>query len=196
MATGAGSGRSARLIADTCSALKLLAAGDKLFCPGVLGLGDIVIHQRFFNETKRWRLDRRDKYKNELALAARIKAAAGLSVPALEKGDIEFVLKCTVDEFNLSVGAADMSQLTSALHHKLMIITNDEHFSQLTTKMEVNVFTAEDILLEAFQEHLLSLKDVSAILTLWRDNREKRMSRDDEKRFKKIGIAVQGGYIS
>jgi hypothetical protein len=72
-------GRETRLIADTCAALKLLGAGEIFFKDGARPIGKLVLHPRLFNETKRWTPAKKKKYQAELALAGKIRAAAGIA---------------------------------------------------------------------------------------------------------------------
>src|SRR5262245_19504990 len=104
MAAGSGgSARDARVITDTCSALKLLGISKTIFETGRLKLGDLVLHPRLFNETKRWGKSKKERYKTELALAADLRAASNIVVQEPDRSRIDVAIKATRDECNLSV---------------------------------------------------------------------------------------------
>ena len=68
-----------KLITDTCSVIKLLTFGSKLFQEGLIPLGDLVIHSRVFRETKKWPQEKKIKYEKELSLLPKIKNNSHIS---------------------------------------------------------------------------------------------------------------------
>lgn len=197
MEAGSGSGaRDARVITDTCSALKLLSVGKIIFEPGRLSLGDLVLHPRLFNETRRWDSARKERYKSELALAAQLRAAPGIAVHEPDRSRIDVAIKATRDECSLSVGQADIDQLTSVIHFDFKLVTNDRQLAELSQAFDVEVHSAEAVLLEAIEEGVLTKAEGIEALRRWRDNGERPMPREVEAGFRKLGIAIQRGFLS
>ena len=197
MEAGSRSGaRDTRVIADTCSALKLLAVGRVLFELGQLSLGDLVLHPRLFNETKRWDADKQLRYAPELKLAGEIRATAGIAVGDPDRSRIEIAIKATRDACNLSVGQADIEQLTSLIHFDLKLVTNDRQFAELTRMFEIEVYSAEAILLEAINDGVITKEEAIKALHKWRANGERPMAKVLESSFRQLGISIYRGFIS
>src|SRR4051812_25202800 len=97
-----------RLLTDTCAAMKLFAFGNKLFQPGVLKSGDLVIHARVFNETRKWPPYKKQKYQSELKVLATVRATPNLNPndPA-EAGRIKEAIAATASALQLPIGSAD-----------------------------------------------------------------------------------------
>lgn len=171
-----------RLLTDTCSAMKLLKFGEKLFKSGILKSGDLVIHPRVFNETNRWPKWKKDKYKNELETLAKIRATPGLRPNSPQQIQrLQDVIFATMESLGTSIGSADRDQLVSAIHAKIGIVTNDAPFAEVAEALDVDVFTAEQMVVEAFAAKQLTKEEVRDARTHWASNNEKRPSRGDER---------------
>lgn len=170
-----------RLLTDTCAAIKLVAFGDKLFKSGVLSNGDLVLHPRVFNETKKWPPYKKEKYKVELAQLAQIKATTGLRPPADEFDILESLIFSTMDEIGSPIGAADREQLASAIHAKSEIVTNDTPFTDVAEALEVIVHTAERIVIEAHSQSIVTKEEVIAARLIWEKNEEKAPTKEEKK---------------
>lgn len=168
-----------RLLTDTCAAIKLAAFGDKLFKPGALSNGDLILHPRVFNETRKWPPYKKEKYKNELALLGAIKATPGLRPPPDEIETLETIIFSTMDEIGSPIGSADREQLVAAIHAKAEIVTNDGPFTEVAEALEVAVHTAERIVIEAHTQSVLTKTEVIAARKVWAKNEEKSPTRDD-----------------
>lgn len=167
-----------KLITDTCSAIKLLAFGDKLFRPGVIQSGDLVIHSRVFRETSKWDKTKKQKYKVELALLAQIgNKGQSFAVPRSDSDAYLEILKATIEANSLSVGPGDMEQLISAIYHQHHIITDDGHFNKLVGIMDIGIFDAEDIVLEAKELNVLTQAEINQAKILWKKNNEKMLGK-------------------
>ncbi|MCB1215029.1 MAG: hypothetical protein KDK66_06080 [Deltaproteobacteria bacterium] len=175
-----------RLLTDTCAAIKLLTFGSKLFTPGILRQGDLVLHPRVFRETRKWPPYKKEKYKAELAQLNKIKATAGLMLPLDKKETLGRLIFATMDEIGSPIGAADRDQLAAAIYHQMEIITNDSPFSQVAEALEVFVHTAESIVIEAYRQSVLTKEEVKAARELWIKNEEKLPSQEDQKELRKI----------
>lgn len=169
-----------RLLTDTCSALKLLALGDHLFKPGVFPLGDLIIHPRVLNETRRWDETRKTKYAKELAALSKIKATTDLRPPPKSQQRQQLIIERTIEELGLSVGRADVEQLVSAMHFDMMLVTNDEGFANAAVALDVVVHTAEQILIEALKAKVVTKAEARNCMEHWKKNREKRASATDQ----------------
>lgn len=170
-----------RLLTDTCAAIKLAAFGDKLFKPGVLSNGDLALHPRVFNETRKWPPYKKEKYKSELALLATVKATPRLRPPSDEIETLETIIFSTMDEIGFPIGAADREQLVAAIYAKAEIITNDGPFTEVAEALEVAVHTAERIAIEAHTQAVLSKAEVTAARKVWEKNEEKPPNKEDRK---------------
>jgi len=170
-----------RLLTDTCAAIKLVAFGDKLFKPGILSNGDLILHPRVFNETRKWPPYKKEKYKAELALLATIKATSGLRPSVDEIETLETIIFSTMDEIGSPIGAADREQLVAAIHAKAEIVTNDGPFTEVAEALEVVVHTAERIVIEAHTQTVLTKAEVISARKTWEKNEEKSPTRNDLK---------------
>lgn len=163
-----------KLLTDTCSAIKLLAFGNKIFQPNALVSGDIIIHSRVFREVRKWDSSKKEKYKQELALLHVVgNKDLKLSVSANDFQAHRIIVQATIDHYGFSVGAGDIEQLISAIHHDLKIVTDDRHFNKLAEALEVEKFDAEDIVLEARDLGVISQKEINAVKLIWLKNGEK-----------------------
>ena len=176
-----------RLLSDTCAALKLVAFGDKLFKPGVLSNGDLVLHPRIFNETKKWPPYKKKKYENELAQLLKIKSTPGLKPPTQDEADsLNSIIFSTMDEIGSPIGAADREKIVSAIYCKAEIVTNDAPFTKVAEALEVTVHTAERIVIEAHSQNVLTKAEVVLSLKKWAENGEKAAAPDDAKALREI----------
>lgn len=175
-----------RILTDTCAAIKLLAFGDKLFKSGVLTNGDLVLHPRVFNETRKWPPYKKEKYKVELAQLTQIKATTGLRPPSDEFEIIESLIFSTMDEIGSPIGSADREQLASAIHSKSEIVTNDTPFTDVAEALEIVVHTAERIVIEAHSQSVITKMEIIAARKTWEGNDEKPPSREEKKELDKI----------
>ena len=170
-----------RLLTDTCAAIKLVAFGSKLFDPGVLKNGDLVLHPRVFNETRKWPPYKKEKYKEELAELAKIKATTGLRPTADEAETLNTIIFSTMDEIGSPIGAADREQLVAVIHAKAELVTNDTPFAKVAEALDVVVHTAETIVIEAHMQAVVTKDEVKAALAIWVKNDEKRPNLQDQK---------------
>ena len=189
--------RRNRLITDACSALKLLGIGEALFKKGVLKLGDLIIHPRFFQETKKWHKDdpRRTKYAEEFKLASKIRAEPNITADHDTQTIIGQTVRATKDHIGLSAGGADIEQLISCIHFELDLVTNDDGFSKLAIAFEVTTYTAEKILVEAISDAVITKNEAIAVLRKWKQNGEKAAKLEDERALIKCGIDCVRGFI-
>lgn len=170
-----------RLLTDTCSALKLLALGDKLFQACGLPLGDLIIHPRVIRETNKWDAARRAKYREEFAVLQKLPIAADV-VPAQKSLDRQrLIIETTIDEEGLSVGKADIDQLASVICFHLGLVTNDQPFADVASILDVEVFTAEKVVAEALRTNILARDEVKKAQVRWKTNGEKPPSKEDEE---------------
>ena len=164
-----------KLITDTCSVIKLLAFGTKLFQKGLIPLGDLVIHSRVFRETRKWPREKKEKYKKELGLLSKTRTThKPLSVSQKDYQVQESIIKAVRDEHSFSVGSGDIEQLISALIHDHGIVTDDGHFKYLAEIMEIPSFDADDIVIKARDAGILNDQDITMAKKLWDKNGEKQ----------------------
>lgn len=175
-----------RLLTDTCAALKLAAFGITLFESGKLTSGDLVLHPIVFTETKKWLPFKKEKYKAELAILAKVRATPALRPPNEQLETLETIIHSTMDELGLSIGKADREQLASAIHSKIHLVTNDQPFAQVAEALEVNVYSAEKITVEAFSEAVVTKADVIAARARWKTNNEKLPTKDESRELDRI----------
>lgn len=170
-----------RLLTDTCAAMKLFALGDKLFKPGILKSGDLIIHPRVFNETKKWVPWKKEKYRAELKILAQIRSTPGLRPPDPKRVvTLQTIISATIDEIGTPIGAADRDQLISAIHSSAAIVTNDSTFAEVAEALDVAIYTAESIVIEAHAQNVVTKEEVRSARSKWSDNQEKRASVEDE----------------
>lgn len=58
----------------------------------------------------------------------------------------------------------------------LKIVTNDQPFATTAEALEIEVFTAEQIIIEALQHRIVTKDEVKKAMQLWEENNEKRPS--------------------
>lgn len=176
-----------RLLTDTCSAIKLLALGNKLFAPNALSRGDLIIHPRVFNETRKWPSYKKTKYNAELTLLNSIRSTPNLR-PANpnEVENLQTIITATMEQIGLSIGSADIDQLTSAIYVKAEIVTNDAPFAEVAEALDVSVHTAERILIEAYEQGVITKNELIVAEKKWIANNEKPPSNADRKRLTEI----------
>lgn len=177
-----------RIICDTCSAIKLAYFGSLLFIPNTLQLGDLVLHQQVFVEMRRWNQSKKEKYKNEIKMLAKIQATSGLRADRRKEEAQEVIIQKTRDFLNLSVGRGDITQLVAILIHDLQLVTNDDPFRFLAEAMEIRVFEAELIVFEGLEQKVLSTEQVRNAVDYWETNEEKQPSKPIKKKLSRYGI--------
>lgn len=171
-----------RLLTDTCAAIKLLAFEDKLFKAGVLSNGDLILHPRVFNETKRWPSYKKEKYKQELECLGKIRATSGLRPSTPDETErLEAIIIATMDEIGSPIGSADRDQLCSAIYCEAEIVTNDSPFARVAEALEVNVHSAERIVIEAYSQSVINREDLIAARKRWAENGEKKSTPQEKK---------------
>src|SRR5271170_6079485 len=109
-----------RLLTDACAAIRLLGLGDRLFKKGILPAGDLVFHQKIFQETRKWKPATKTKYAREFQL---LHGSGFRPDPALrvEPNDLATqikVISATESEIGASLSLADKEQLASAIYHE------------------------------------------------------------------------------
>ena len=176
-----------RIICDTCSAIKLAQFGAEFFSIN-FGSGKIVLHPTLFAEMGKWPKDKKIKYANQIKVLTEVRAEPGLRVDGKAFATQEIIIKATRDALGLSVGKADIDQLISVLAHDLDLITNDAPFMKLAENFEVNVFEAEEIILEAFQKKAIDRKQLESAIETWQSNDEKRPSKSIVKKFAELNF--------
>jgi len=180
--------RKVRLLTDTCSLMKLLAAGDKLFASKALQIGDLVVHPVVFNETRKWHKTKKEKYKNELSTLNEVKSTSGIRVSGTLKSINEKTIRLTADEIEKAIGNADIEKISSAMVHGMSLITNDGPMAEIAEILEIEVWTAEQIVIEALECKVLSKSEVESLIKLWASRNEKAPSKKDKGSFQKLGI--------
>ena len=55
-----------QLLSDTCSVIKLLAPGFDFFRPGVLSIGDLIVHPLLHTEVRKWDRVKKERLKFEI----------------------------------------------------------------------------------------------------------------------------------
>lgn len=168
-----------RLLTDTCAALKLLAI-EKIFTPGTLAKGDLVIHPCVFSETRLLPKEKREKYKSELGALQRVRATPGLKPPARELEAQLSIIKMTSDQIDASLSNADAEQLAAVVYDGDMdLITNDQPLAKVAEYFEVDTYSAEAILCEALANAALTPEEASGVVRYWIANNEP-ISRSDK----------------
>jgi hypothetical protein len=112
-----------------------------------------------------------------------------------DRSRIDVAIKATRDECGLSVGQADIDQLASVIHFDLKLVTNDRQLADLSRAFDVEVHSAETVLLEAITDGVITQAQGVEALRRWRDNSERPMPRDVEGGFRKLGIAIHKGFL-
>lgn len=145
------------------------------------------LHPRVFNETRKWPPFKKEKYKEELELMNKIRATPNLRpTTADEMARLEVLIKAVLDEIGKPIGAADREQIASAIHCSAEIITNDEPFTKVAESLDVEVHTAERVVLEAFYQKVITKTEVITARERWNKNSEKRPSLIDKNELDKI----------
>jgi len=176
-----------RLLTDTCSAMKLLAIGDKLFKAGVLKGGDLVLHPRVFAETRKWPVFKKEKYKDELFILHKMKQPTGLRPPSRAEAErLESIVVATMDELERPIGSADRDQIAAAIFGDSEIVTNDDAFAEVAEALDITAHIAEEIVIAAHEEGVLSKEEVAVIRKKWQQNGEKVAPPNIEKKLKTI----------
>lgn len=176
-----------RLLTDTCAAIKLVAFGEKLFKSGILKNGDLVLHPRVFNETRKWPPFKKDKYKSELECLAKIKASPGMKPQTRDETEnLNAIIYATMDEISSPIGSADREQLASAIYCKAEIVTNDAPFTRVAEALDVTVHTAEGIVLEAFSQNVITKTEIAVARKIWAANGEKAPTPAENKQLEEI----------
>lgn len=179
---------SQRLLADTCAAIKLLSLGNTLFQKGVLPSGSLILHPCVFRETKKWGSEKKAKYQQELADMNKIGLTAGIQQTDRKSESTRKLIEATRDQKELVVGRADIDQLISAVRLGLDIVTNDGPFTDLAIEFEVNVLTAEQILIEAVSVGAITKVQAQDALNKWFQNLEKAPTKDDLQALATTGL--------
>jgi hypothetical protein len=152
----------------------LLALDVKLFLKGALSQGDLIIHPEVWAETKRWPRHKKQKYKSELELLQKqLSFAAGQRVPPNEQESYFKLIDISQSECIYSLGYSDKVQLASVLHFEdLSLITNDGPLQEVADTFDKRVYNAEQILLEALNETVITLPEAQTTVTKWQQNNE------------------------
>ncbi len=177
-----------RIICDTCSAIKLAEFGEQFFSGGKLAQGLIILHPTIFAEVKKWRPEKKDKYKAQISVFNQVKAATGLRVDKKNYDSQEIIIKATRNTLGVSVGKSDIDQLISAIHFDLDLITNDSPFAELAGSLEVTVYEAEEIVAEAFEQKILTKTEIEKAFATWKINNEKKPSKEAHKKLTTLGL--------
>ena len=176
-----------RLVCDTCSALKLAEFPD-LFVDGKLSRGQIILHPAIFLELGKWTPEKKLFYKKQILFLEGVRATPGLRVDARTFATQEIIIKATRNGLGLSVGKSDIDQLVSILCFDLDLITNDSPLANLAENLDVNVLSAEEITIEAYEEQILTKGQIEDAFKIWKNNDEKKPSRAAFKRFAELKL--------
>lgn len=160
---------SNRLLTDTCAAIKLAALGDKLFEKGALPGGDLILHPKLFQETRKWPKDKKELYANELSILAKIRATSGLVKSGSEVQAQIALIDMTQEELGRSIGRTDKELLAAILLDEDMgLVTNDGAFFAVASEgFSIDSFCAEDILIEAINHSVVTVEEAQALLERW-----------------------------
>lgn len=179
-----------RIICDTCSAIKLAQFGAGFFTSVAPVCGKVVLHPVIFRELSKWHPEKKERYKSQIAVLTTVRSEPGIGVTGSAFATQEILIKATRDELGLSVGKADIEQLISALEHDLDLITNDAPLTKLAENFEVTVFEAEEIVLIAFQNKLISSDNLTGAIAVWLANEEKKPSKTILTQFSDLGFKL------
>ncbi len=178
------------LITDTCSLMKLLYFGDLFFRSNFLSRGTLIIHPVVYNETRKWPPIVKDKFAKELAILERLSATPNLNPSEEDARYNRIVIQRLIDESGLNVGRADITQLMAALHCQYALITNDGPLTQIASSLDINIFEAEEIALEALIEEKITASSLQDAINYWDEHGEKRPKKSLQKRLSKdFGIS-------
>jgi len=177
-----------RIICDTCSAIKLASFQQKLFTSGALSQGDVVLHPAVFAEIRKWKPVKKEKYKEQISELNKANSKQNLRPSKDDFETQEIVVKATRDSLGLSVGRADIEQLVSAVFHDLDLITNDSPFGELAEAFDITVYEAEETVLDAINQMVLTVSEVQSAVNDWEANGEKQASKEIQKKLLKVGI--------
>ncbi len=166
-----------RIICDTCSAIKLAEFGDLLFHDGKLTQGSIILHPTLFAELKKWHPDKKKKFQEQIQVLNQVKAATGLRLDRQHHESQEVIIRATRDALGLSVGKGDLDQLVSVIYFDLDLITNDSPLASLASNLDVTVFEAEEIVVEALDQKIVTKVAFEAAVIAWEKRDEKRPSK-------------------
>lgn len=180
--------RKVKLLTDTCSLMKLLAAGEKLFEESSLEAGCLLVHPVVFNETRRWHKTKKKKYKSELDLLNKIKSTSGIRVSGHIKIINEKLIYQTADNLEKIIGSADAEQISSAMNHDMCLVTNDGPMSDVASALEVEVWTAEQVLVEAIRSKVIFKNEANKLVNLWRQRNEKPPTKKDRHELESFGV--------
>ncbi len=177
-----------RLITDTCSVVKLVVFGDKLFKASTLSSGKLIIHPKVHREIHRWPKFTKEKYKKEIEIIKGLESTPNLK-PSQNEYDVHHkIISKTISQLNKSVGEGDIEQFISVLHFNYKLVTNDGPLTDLAKAFDVDVFEAEEIALEAYHANIVSFDELKASVERWKTNYEKRPRKEVIKEFFKFKI--------
>ncbi len=160
-----------RLLADTCSAIKLATFGDRCFQKGKLSRGDIVVHPLVQRQIKGFHPDKKKRLSQELAALKSIRAEPNLTQSGDVFSGIQETIRLMEDQLNIPIGRDDRQLIATALFYDDMaIITNDyKTLTPVAVSLEVTLLTAEDIVVEAVNDGLISIEEAMDGISHWNE---------------------------
>lgn len=170
------------LITDTCSLMKLLYFGDLFFRSNFLSRGTLVIHPVVYNETRKWPPIVKNKFAKELAALDGLSATPNLNPNEEDARYYKTIIQKLLDHNGLNVGRADITQLMAALHCQYALITNDGPLTHLASSLDVSIFEAEEMALEALIEEKITASSLQDAVNYWDERGEKRPKKLLQKR--------------
>ncbi len=158
-----------RLLADTCSAIKLAVFDNKCFQKGKLTCGDVIIHPLVHKQIRTLSPEKKTRLNEELKVLSSIRAEPNLTQSGEVFAGIEETVRLVEDNLNIPIGFHDRRLIATALFHEDMsIVTNDRRtLAPVAASLEVTLFTAEEIVVEAFDDGVLSKEEILAGLKRW-----------------------------
>jgi hypothetical protein len=157
------------LLTDTCAVIKLLAPGLDLFKPGLLSIGDLTVHPLLFSETKKWRPDKKTRLAAEIARISTLKAPPNVRISRQDFEAQSSVIRLVEDDLNMDIGNNDREYLATVLcNDDMELVTNDiRSLGTVARQFEVSLRCAEEILLVALNEKVITATIVQRVIDHW-----------------------------
>jgi hypothetical protein len=158
-----------RLLADTCSALKLAAFGKLLFETNALPKGDLIPHPSLFRETSKWPESRKNKHKEQFSVLNEVRSTPGLANDGRKIQAQIGIIEMTQEELGLSIGRVDKEILAAVLSNEnVSLVTNDRALSEIAeTGFTLEVANAEEIIIEALDAGAITTEQARTAVAKW-----------------------------
>ncbi|MBM4252744.1 MAG: hypothetical protein FJ146_12285 [Deltaproteobacteria bacterium] len=163
-----------QLLSDTCSVIKLLAPGLDLFRPGLLTVGDLVVHPLLHQEVKKWCKEKKQRLKVEIDRIKAMRAPPGIRLDKLALDAQCAIIRLVEVHLDLDIGHKDREYLATVLcNDQMELVTNDvASLGAVAKELDVNIRCAEEILVIAHREGVVSKKLMNATISHWLAIRE------------------------